>query len=89
LTLDAEYLTSANKVEHITIESQPVDVNFTTPHARYESSYRLDGRVLEIRRKLILQYPSRKCNPEIYPELLEIIRATRADHKASVVFSTK
>jgi hypothetical protein len=77
LTLDAEYLTSANKVEHITIESQPVDVKFTTPHA------------LEIRRKLILQYPSRKCNPEIYPELLEIIRATRADHKASVVFSTK
>jgi len=88
-SLSTEDKYSVTLPEHITIESQPVDVNFSTPHARYESSYRLDGRQLEIRRKLILQYPSRKCSPEMYPELLEVIRTIRADHRASLVFSTK
>jgi hypothetical protein len=88
-SLSTEDKYSVTLPEHITIESQPVDVDFATQHARYESSYRLDGRQLEIRRKLILQYPSRKCSPEMYPELLEVIRTIRADHRASLVFSTK
>ncbi len=75
--------------DQIAIESLPENVDLQSDHIRYSSAYNLAGKTLEITRKLILQYPSRKCAPEMYPELLEAIRSIRADHRASVVFSIK
>lgn len=73
--------------DHIAIESLPSDVEHQSEHIRYTSEYRLRGHSLEIARNLINQYPSRRCSPEMYPEFLSAIRAIRADHRASVVFS--
>ncbi len=75
--------------DHITIESLPADVEHRSDHIRYSSTYHLKEQSLEITRKLIFQYPARQCTPEMYPELLEAIRTIRADHRASVVFSTE
>ncbi len=75
--------------DHIAIESTPVNVHFSTQHGSYESNYELQENRLEVRRKLTLQYPSRKCTPDMYPELLDTIRVIRADHRAPVVFSVK
>lgn len=73
----------------ITIESLPENVSLQSDHIKYTSAYHLSGKTLEITRQLIFQFPHRKCTPEMYPELLEAIRTIRADHRASVVFSTK
>lgn len=75
--------------DQITIESLPENVFLQSDHIRYTSAYHLSGKTLEITRQLIFQYPHRKCTPEMYPELLEAIRTIRADHRASVVFSTR
>ena len=75
--------------DQITIESLPENVSLQSDHIRYTSAYHLSGKTLEITRQLISQYPHRKCTPEMYPELLEAIRTIRADHRASVVFSTR
>ena len=75
--------------DQITIESLPENVSLQSDHIRYTSAYHLSGKTLEITRQLIFQYPHRKCTPEMYPELLEAIRTIRADHRASVVFSTR
>ena len=74
--------------DHISIESLPVNASYESKHIQYTSEYQLEGQSLEITRKLIFQYPSRKCTPDMYPELLEAIRTIRADHRTSVVFST-
>jgi len=73
--------------DHISIESLPVNASYESKHIQYTSEYQLEGQSLEITRKLIFQYPSRKCTPDMYPELLEAIRTIRADHRTSVVFS--
>jgi hypothetical protein len=74
--------------DHIKIESLPNNVTYQSDHIRYTSDYQLHGQSLEITRKLTFQYPSRKCTPDMYPELLDGIRAIRSDHRASVVFTS-
>lgn len=74
---------------HIAIESMPVNVDYKSTNSHYESTYTLNGTQLEVERKLIFQFPSRKCSPDMYPELLEVIRIIRADHRSPVVFSIK
>jgi hypothetical protein len=78
-----------NLPEHIAISTMPVNVNYQTEHIQYHASYRLNGNVMEVSRKLVVQYPSRKCSPAMYPEMLEAIRVVRADHRSPVVFSVK
>lgn len=76
-----------NLPDYIAISTMPINVNYQTEHIRYQASYRLDGNLMEVSRKLVVQYPSRKCSPAMYPEMLEAIRVVRADHRSPIVFS--
>jgi hypothetical protein len=78
-----------NLPEHIAISSTPINVQHQTEHINYHATYQLEGNLMKVSRKLTVQYPSRKCSPDMYPEMLEAIRVVRADHRSSVVFSVK
>jgi hypothetical protein len=78
-----------NLPEHIAISSMPINVQHQTEHINYHATYQLEGNLMKVSRKLTVQYPNRKCSPDMYPEMLEAIRVVRADHRSSVVFSVK
>jgi hypothetical protein len=86
-SISAEDRYTINLPEPIAISTMPIDVNYQTEHIQYRASYRLDGNLMKISRKLVVQYPSRKCSPAMHPEMLEAIRVVRADHRSPVVFS--
>jgi len=75
--------------EHIDISTMPINVNYRTEHIQYQAGYRLDGNLMEVSRKLVVQYPSRKCSPDMHSEMVEAIRVVRADHRSHVIFSVK
>ena len=75
--------------EHIHIDSKPINVEHFSENSHYQSTYTLVGNQLEASRKLVFQFPSRKCTPDMYAELLEVIRVIRADHRSPIVFSIK
>jgi Transglutaminase-like superfamily/Domain of Unknown Function with PDB structure (DUF3857) len=87
LTTEDRY--SITLPDHITIDSMPINVQYFSDNAQYQSTYTLDGNQIEVSRKLVFQFPSRKCSQDMYPELLEVIRVIRADHRSPVVFSMK
>lgn len=87
LTTEDKY--SISLPEHIAIESMPINVVHSSKNSQYQSTYTLTGTELEVLRKLVFQFPSRKCSPDMYPELLEMIRVIRADHRSPIVFSIK
>ena len=78
-----------NLPDTISIESIPADVAHQSRHVRYAATYALEDRQLQIKRSLVLDYPSRKCAPELQAEVVEASRVIRADFKGAVVFRTR
>jgi hypothetical protein len=73
----------------ITIESIPADVSHQSEHIRYTARYQQVDDTLMVERKLVLDYPSRKCPPEYQMERVEAARVIRADFKSVVVFQPR
>jgi hypothetical protein len=75
--------------DNITINALPSDVNYKTRHVQYDSRYALLDNTLTVRRKVMFQYPSRKCPVETYQELVDTLKILRKDHRAMVMYSPK
>ena len=75
--------------DNITINALPSDVNYKTRHVHYVSSYALLDNTLTVRRKVMFQYPSRKCPVDTYKELVDTLKILRKDHRAMVMYSPK
>jgi len=73
----------------IAIESIPADVMHQSEHVHYTARYQQVDDTLTVERKLIFNYPSRKCPAEYQPEVVEALRVIRADFKSAVVFRVK
>jgi hypothetical protein len=88
-SVTAEEHVTLNLPETIAVESIPAEVTYQSTHIRYAATYALEGHQLQIKRSLVLDYPSRKCAPELQAEVVEASRVIRADFKGAVVFRTK
>lgn len=88
-SLSTEDRYTINLPKQIAISDLPVNVNHQTEHIQYQATYRLDGDLMQVSRKLVVQYPGHQCSPDMYPEMLEAIRIVRADHRSAVVFSIR
>jgi hypothetical protein len=73
----------------IVIESIPADVMHQSEHIHYTARYQKVNDTLMVERKLVLDYPSRKCPPEYQTERVEAARVIRADFKSVVVFQPR
>lgn len=88
-SVTAEEHVTLNLPDTIDIESIPADVTYKSAHISYAANYVLEGHQLQIKRSLALDYPSRKCAPELQAEVVEASRVIRADFKGAVVFRTR
>jgi hypothetical protein len=88
-SVTAEEHVTLNLPETIDIESIPADVTHQSAHIRYAASYVLGGQQLQIKRSLVLDYPSRVCAPDLQTEVVDATRVIRADFKGAVVFRTR
>ena len=88
-SVTAEEHVTLNLPETIAVESIPAEVMYQSTHIRYAATYALEGHQLQIKRSLVLDYPSRKCAPELQAEVVEASRVIRADFKGAVVFRTR
>jgi hypothetical protein len=73
----------------ITIESIPADVMHQSEHVHYTARYQQVDDTLTVERKLIFNYPSRKCPAAYQSEVVEASRVIRADFKSAVVYRAK
>lgn len=88
-SVTAEEHVTLNLPETIDIESIPADVTHQSAHIRYAARYVIEGRQLQIKRSLVLDYPSRVCAPDLQAEVVDATRVIRADFKGAVVFRTR
>ena len=69
----------------VTVAALPKPLEFKGKTIRYESSYKLEGNVVSVRRTLLRDRPSRVCGPELWPETDEMRAAIARDLRAQIL----
>jgi hypothetical protein len=67
------------------VGSLPQPVNLSSKFGSYESTYQLTGQVVNVKRRLRLQFPAAFCAAEDYAELQKIGNAIREDLRAQII----
>jgi hypothetical protein len=88
-SVTAEDYVTLKLPETIMVESIPADVTHQSTHVTYTARYQQEGDSLRVERKLVFDYPSRKCPPAYQSEVVEASRVIRADFKSAVVYRAK
>ena len=72
--------------DYIKVESISADVTYQSEHVHYTARHQKVDDTFMVERKLVLDYPSRKCRPEYQTDRVDAARGLRADFKSVVVF---
>jgi Domain of Unknown Function with PDB structure (DUF3857)/Transglutaminase-like superfamily len=88
-SVTAEDYVTLKLPETIMVESIPADVTHQSTHVTYTARYQKVDDTLRVERKLVFDYPSRKCPPAYHSEVVEASRVIRADFKSAVVYRAK
>ncbi len=72
--------------ESIDITQIPKDIDFNNGEISFSAKYDRTGGAIKVTRRLVIQYPSRVCQPEVHHRWKEIVELIRSDYKALVFY---
>lgn len=72
--------------ENMQVLSIPTDTAYNGPLVSYESSYRLEGRLLHVKRRIADRMPSNVCSPEVIAAYREALQPMLNDLRQQVLY---